>query len=183
VKRFAPRARLEEIRSWPDHPLLVQAHADLIRGEVARFRDPSPERIHLLFSAHSIPEKLVTRLGDPYPREVERTVAAVLAALKWDGPSSLAWQSKLGPVKWLEPSTLQTIERLGRDGAAQVLAVPISFVSDHIETLNEMDILFREAAERAGIGEFRRTRGLNDHPTFLAALADLAGRRAAARTR
>lgn len=174
VARYGRGATLDELRSWPDHPGLVRAHAELIRAEVARFSDPRPEKIHLLFSAHSIPEKLVTRDGDPYPAEVERTVAAVVRELGWTGPHSLAWQSKLGPVRWLEPSTLDELERLGEARASQVMVVPIAFVSDHIETLNEIDILFRDFAARAGIREFRRTPGLNDHPVFLDALARLA---------
>lgn len=174
VRQSAPRGRLEELSSWPAHPGFVAAHAELIREELARFPDPRPEAVHLLFSAHSIPRKLVTKEGDPYPREVETSIRAILARLDWKGPSTLAYQSKLGPVEWLGPPTIEAIRELGRSGARQVLAVPIAFVTDHVETLYEIDQLFGEVARRAGITHFRRTPGLNDRPTFLRALADLA---------
>ena len=175
VGRFAPGARLEELGSWPTQPSFVQAHADSIREELARFPDPRPESTHLLFSAHSIPSKLVTRAGDPYPAEVEASVRAICDQLSWRGAVSLAYQSKLGPVEWLGPPTLQVIRELGRRGQAQVLAIPIAFVTDHVETLQEIDQLFAAEARSAGIAHFRRTPGLNDRPTFLRALAELAG--------
>jgi ferrochelatase len=173
VERFAPGARVTEMRSWPTHPLFVEAHAESIEREVARFPDPRPEAVHLLFSAHSIPKKLVTRHGDPYPREVEASVAAINTRLGGRSPWSLAYQSKLGPVEWLGPATIDVIPELARAGAKQVLAIPIAFVTDHVETLYEIDQLFDGVARRAGIENFRRTPGLNDSPTFLAALEDL----------
>ena len=173
VRKFAPGATLAESGSWPTHPLFVQAHADLIRAEIARFPDARPEAVHLLFSAHSIPKKLVTRGGDPYEREIEASVAAIDRALGGKSPKTLAYQSKLGPVEWLGPQTLDVLGELGRAGVRQVLVIPIAFVTDHVETLYEVDQLFRGAAERAGISHFRRTPGLNDDPTFLAALEDI----------
>jgi ferrochelatase len=174
VRRYAPGATLAEIGSWPTHPLFVQAHAESILEELARFPDPRAESTHLLFSAHSIPKKLVTRHGDPYPVEVEASIRAIRERLAWRGPSTLAYQSKLGPVEWLGPPTLQVIRELGRSGQAQVLVAPIAFVTDHVETLQEIDQLFADEARAAGIAHFRRTPGLNDRPTFLRALADLA---------
>ncbi|MFY9550441.1 MAG: ferrochelatase [Thermoanaerobaculia bacterium] len=174
VRRYALGAALEELSSWPTHPLFVEAHAEGIREELAKFPDPRAEAVHLLFSAHSIPKKLVTKEGDPYEAEVEASVAAILARLAWSGPSSLAYQSKLGPVEWLGPPTLKVIRELGGRRQAQVLVVPIAFVTDHVETLYEIDQLFADEARAAGVAHFRRTRGLNDRPTFLRALADLA---------
>ena len=174
VRRFAPRARLEELSSWPTHPLFVEAHADSVREELAKFPDPRPQATHLLFSAHSIPKKLVTREGDPYPAEVEASVRAICERLAWDGPVTLAYQSKLGPVEWLGPPTLEVLRELGRRGQAQVLVVPIAFVTDHVETLQEIDQLFADAARNAGIAHFRRTPGLNDRPVFLRGLAEIA---------
>jgi ferrochelatase len=173
VERFAPGARTWELSSWPTHPLFVKAHAEAIEREIGRFPDPRPESVHILYSAHSIPAKLVTRNGDPYPKEVEASVAAINAALGNRSPWSLAYQSKLGPVQWLGPATLDRIGELGRSGAGQVLTVAIAFVTDHVETLYEIDQLFGEEALRAGIPHFRRTPGLNDSPTFLAALENL----------
>jgi ferrochelatase len=173
VKRFAPSAQLFETKSWPTLALFLEAHADLIKEEVKKFSEPVTEKIHLVFSAHSIPEKLVTEEGDPYKKEMEQSAEGILAHAGWKGPWTLAWQSKLGPVKWLEPSTHEVIEKLGREGTKQLLVVPIAFVTDHIETLNEIDIQFREEALAAGIREFRRTPGLNNHPTFLRALVNV----------
>jgi ferrochelatase len=173
VRRFAPGASLEELGSWPTHPLFVEAHAASIEGEIAKFPDPRPEAVHLLFSAHSIPKKLVTREGDPYASEVEASVRAIQERLGGRSPHSLAYQSKLGPVEWLGPPTLDEIGALGRRGARQVLAIPIAFVTDHVETLYEIDQLFGQAAKEAGIPQFRRTPGLNGDPTFLRALEDL----------
>ncbi len=174
VAKFAPGAALEEIGSWPTHPLFAEAHAELIREEVARFPDPRPEAAHLLYSAHSIPKKLVTREGDPYPSEVEESVHAINARLGDRSPWTLAYQSKLGPVEWLGPATLDVIRELGGKGEKQVLTIPIAFVTDHVETLYEIDQLFAEGARAAGILHFRRTPGLNSRPTFLRALADIA---------
>jgi ferrochelatase len=174
VRKFAPGGRLDELSSWPTHPLFVEAHAESIREQLARFPDPRPEAIHLLFSAHSIPKKLVTKQGDPYASEIQASIDAIKRRVPWTGPSSLAYQSKLGPVEWLGPPTLAVIRQLGAGGQRQVLVVPIAFVTDHVETLQEIDQLFAEAAREAGIPEFRRTPGLNDRPSFLKALADLA---------
>ena len=173
VRRYAPSAQLTELGSWPTHPLFVEAHAESIREGIAKFPDPRAEAVHLLFSAHSIPKKLVTHEGDPYASEVEASVRAIVSRLGSRSSSTLAYQSKLGPVEWLGPATLDVIGELGRRGEKQVLAVPIAFVTDHVETLYEIDQLFAEAARRAGIPEFRRTPGLNSRPTFLRALEDL----------
>jgi ferrochelatase len=175
VSSLARGARLHELGSFPTHPLFVDAHAEGIREELAKFPDPRPEAVELVFSAHSIPKKLVTREGDPYPGEVEASVRAILARLSWKGPSTLAYQSKLGPVEWLGPPTVDVLAELGRRGTKQVLVVPIAFVTDHVETLQEIDQLFAAQARAAGIAHFRRTPGLNDRPTFLRALADLIG--------
>jgi ferrochelatase len=173
VRDLVPGGSLAETGSWPTHPLFVKAHADAITAAVAAFPDPRPEAVHLLFSAHSIPKKLVTNLGDPYPEEVAASVEAIAARLAPGSPRSLAYQSKLGPVEWLGPATLDVIGELGRSGVRQVLVVPIAFVTDHVETLYEVDQLFGDAARAAGIAVFRRTPGLNNDPTFLAALVDI----------
>lgn len=173
VRRHAPQADFFEVGSWPTHPLFVEAHAEAIREEIAKFPDPRPEAVHLLFSAHSIPRKLVTRRGDPYASEIQSSVGAIREALGNRSPWTLAYQSKLGPIEWLGPPTLGAIEELGRRGEKQVLAIAIAFVTDHVETLYEIDQLFGEAAKKAGIPHFRRTPGLNDRPTFLRALEDL----------
>ncbi|HET7451738.1 MAG TPA: ferrochelatase [Thermoanaerobaculia bacterium] len=176
VARYAPDATLVEEGSFPADPGFVAAHADLIRRGLAGFPDPSPGATFVLFSAHSIPKKLVTEENDPYEREIGETVAAIAAALGPGHRTGLAYQSKLGPVEWLGPQSIDVIGELGRKGEKQVLVVPIAFVTDHIETLFEIDRLFARAAKEAGIAHFRRTPGLNAHPLFLDALARLAER-------
>ncbi len=174
VECHAPGASFHEIGSFPTLPLFVDAHVEGVREQVAQFPDPRPEAIHLLFSAHSIPKKLVTKEGDPYAGQVESSVRAIRDRLGWTGPSTLAYQSKLGPVEWLGPPTSGVLAELGRRGEKQVLVVPVAFVTDHVETLQEIDQLFAGQARAAGIAHFRRTPGLNDRPTFLRALAGLA---------
>ncbi len=171
VGHYAPGATLDEAGSFPADPGFVAAHADLIRRELARFPEPSPEATFILFSAHSIPKKLVVEENDPYEREIGETVAAISAALGPGHRTALAYQSKLGPVEWLGPQTIDVLGELGRKGETQVLVVPIAFVTDHIETLFEIDQLFARAAADAGIANFRRTPGLNAHPVFLEALS------------
>src|SRR5262245_26670253 len=109
VARFAPSARLAEVGAFPTHPLFVEAHAEGIREELARFPDPRPEAVELVFSAHSIPKKLVDREGDPYASQVEQSMRAILERLSWTGPATLAYQSKLGPVEWLGPPTSEVL--------------------------------------------------------------------------
>lgn len=174
VRQLAPRARLFEAGSFPTHPKFLEAHADLVRRELEGFPDRRPEATFVLFSAHSIPKKLVTAEGDPYAREVAATVSGISALLGPQQRHGLAYQSKLGPIEWLGPSTLEVLGDLGRRSEKQVLVVPIAFVTDHIETLYEIDQLFGEAARRAGIECFRRTPGLNSHPAFLECLKEIA---------
>ncbi len=174
VKKFAPKASFHEINSWHLQPDFIRAHADLIRETARGFSDKDDRNTHLVFSAHSIPEKLVTELGDPYKKQMEETVKAVVEKAAWKGPWTLAWQSKLGPVKWLGPSTEETVLQLGKNGVKQVLVDPIAFVTDHIETLYELDQELAEEAKEAGVSEFRRTPGLNSNPGFIAGLTDIA---------
>ncbi|MGH9440897.1 MAG: ferrochelatase [Thermoanaerobaculia bacterium] len=174
VASSAPGARLFEIGSFPEHPGFLAAHADQIRAGLDSFPDRAPGATLVLFSAHSIPKKLVEAEGDPYRSEIERTCAGISRLLGPAVRTTLAYQSKLGPVEWIGPSTADVIPELGRRGETQVLVVPVAFVTDHIETLFEIDQLFAGAAREAGIAHFRRTPGLNSHPMFLNALKDLA---------
>jgi protoporphyrin/coproporphyrin ferrochelatase len=171
-------ARLDRrvIRQWHDDPGYVESLAATIRPELAAF--PDPAATHVVYSAHSIPQRYVDE-GDPYLEQTEQTVALVERALGGGHSWTLAFQSKVGPVKWLEPSTNQVIADLGRKGTKQILIVPVSFVSDHIETLYEIDILYRELVAEAGIPDFRRAPALNVMPRFIEALRDLVLREAA----
>jgi ferrochelatase len=115
----------------------------------------------------------VIESGDPYQRQIERTVDLVWQAGSWPGRRHICYQSKVGASKWLQPSMHQTIQTLGAEGRKNVLVVPISFVSDHVETLHEIDIEHRAQAHGLGITNYRMMPGLNDSPLFIRALAEL----------
>jgi len=122
--------------------------------------------------AHSVPVAVVER-GDPYQRQIERTAELVWQRGGWPGRRHLCYQSKVGASKWLRPSMHETIQRLAAEKRRRVVVVPISFVSDHVETLYEIAIEHREQARTLGIADFRMAPGLNDSPRFIAALAGL----------
>jgi len=126
----------------------------------------------LLFSAHGLPQKFIDA-GDPYVDDIEATRAGILARLRFVPRELLAYQSRTGPVKWIGPGTEEMLRHLAREGVRNVLVVPLSFVSDHIETLYEVDQLFRDAAVKAGITGYWRTEALNTSPRFIAALRGL----------
>jgi ferrochelatase len=170
-----PSIRTHHVLSWYDHPLYIDALAENIVKGLAMFRSSSPaaeispEDVHLLFSAHSLPKKFVDE-GDPYVDHIMATVKAVTA--RFSNPWKLSYQSKSGPVAWLEPSTEQMLEEMASQGVKNVLAVPVSFVSDHIETLYEIDMLYRDMA--AGFGmRLERAESLNLSRTFISALKDI----------
>jgi len=125
--------------------------------------------VHVLFSAHSLPQKIIDE-GDPYVSQILGTIGEItkIIQIKWH----LSYQSKSGPVKWLEPSTDEKLKELAEKGVKNVLVVPISFISDHIETLYEIDILYKNLAEKLGI-TLKRVDSLNTHPHFIEALKDM----------
>jgi ferrochelatase len=158
-----------------DHPLYIRAVVQRIGSVLRQFPDSS--RIHLVFSAHGLPMSLVEK-GDPYPRQIEETVRSVCERgeqeyLGWPKTHLLCYQSRVGPAKWLQPPLTGTIERLGHEGVKEILVVPISFVTEHIETLHEINIEAREEAKKLGIERFRMVPAVGDSPLFIAALKDL----------
>ncbi len=159
------------ISSWYDRPGYLQAMSDLISQQLDQF--PEPERVHVFFSAHGVPVSYVQEAGDPYQREIEACTQLIMDTLDRPNDFTLAYQSRVGPVEWLRPYTEDAIADLAGQGVAELLVVPISFVSEHIETLQEIDIEYREIAEEAGIETFQRVPALNTHPTFMADLADM----------
>jgi ferrochelatase len=157
------------ISSWHDHPLYIEALTNVIKRGLDSFNKMETEGlkdIQVLFSAHNLPESLIKE-GDPYVNQVRGTIKEVVKRLhiKW----SLSYQSKSGPVKWLEPSTEETLKRFANLGYKNILLVPISFVSDHIETLYEIDILYKDMATQLGL-VLKRVDALNTHPIFIQAL-------------
>ena len=179
MKRTGVALAWKAVGAWYREEGFLAAHAERIAEAVARMPSPDPERVHVLFSAHSLPKSLVEKHGDPYRDQIEETVALLRARIDARHPSSLAYQSKVGPVAWLGPSTPEEIQRLGREGATQVVVDPIAFVTEHVETLYEVAMLFRDEAARAGIPHFAPVPALETHPRLVAALADLVERRAA----
>jgi len=128
--------------------------------------------LDMVFSAHSVPTEVIDA-GDPYQRQIERTVDLVWERGGWPSRRHTCYQSKVGASKWLRPSMHETVKRLAAAGSKHVLVVPISFVSDHVETLHEIDIEHREQARELGIEDYRMMPGLNDSPDFIRALAGL----------
>lgn len=171
--RLCPGAEVRVVEDWADHPGYVAALAASVRRGLDRVPGALRDRTRLLWSAHGLPQKYVER-GDRYPERVAATVAATTALLG-DGvpPGSTCWQSRVGPVKWLEPSTDAAIRQAAAEGAKALVVVPVAFVSDHLETLYELDVEYRHVAREAGIEAFVRVPALNDDPALAAALADL----------
>jgi ferrochelatase len=163
------------ISQFYNHPLYIQALVAKIGVCLRQFPDSS--RIHLVFSAHGLPMSLVEK-GDPYPKQVQETVRLTceLGAAKyanWPKEHLLCYQSRVGPMKWLEPPFVETMERLGREGIKETLVVPISFVTEHIETLHEINIEGRIDAKKFGIERFRMMPAVGDSHLFIICLKDL----------
>lgn len=170
---------LDPVREYPDHPRFVDAMAGTIRGALARVSPARRDGATILFSAHGLPRHFVDA-GDPYVAQIGRTRDAVMARLGVPNPVRLSYQSRTGPVEWIGPDTDAVVAEMGRAGVKAVVAVPVSFVSDHIETLFEIEILYGGMAREAGIEEFVRVPAVNADPLFVAALADLVEERARA---
>lgn len=161
------------IDNWHKNPLYLEVMAENIRRGLEKFtggRSVLQYTPTLLFSAHNLPQKLIDA-GDPYLAQIQETIQELLhrlPALPW----ALSFQSKTGPVRWLEPTTGKMIARLAEEGVTSILVVPISFVSDHLETLYEVDILFKEQAQGLGV-HLERCPMPNDDPKFIEALAGI----------
>jgi len=169
---WAPE-RVNAPDAWYAEPRFLDAHAARIEEAAARLPDPDPAATVLLYSAHSLPVSTVEKRKDPYPKQIEECCALIDARLGRRFRSRLGYQSKLGPIAWLGPSTGDVLAELGREGVQQVVVCPVAFVSDHVETLYEIRMLFADTAREAGIAHYVAADGLNDHPAFVEALADV----------
>ena len=156
------------IERWYDHPKYLTALSEKIEEGLDKF--DNPEKVKVIFSAHSLPKSFIDK-GDPYLRHLNETISDVVTRIR---PISwhLSFQSRSGPVKWLEPSTDVIINKLAEEGCKKILIVPISFVSDHLETLYEIDILYRKMAEEMGV-VLKRAESLNASPKFIDALGEI----------
>ncbi len=159
------------IPSWYDHPGYVDAMAKMIEGKLDSV--PNPDKAHIFFSAHGVPVSYVEEAGDPYQREIEGCAKLIMKRLNRSNDYTLAYQSRVGPVEWLQPYTDVAIKELAASGVKELVVIPISFVSEHIETLEEIDQEYREVAEEAGIHVFARVPAMDTDPTFIQALGDL----------
>lgn len=166
---YAPDLRL--IRAWHGEPDYQRAIIETLRAELRRFPDPDPAHIELLFSAHGLPQKFVDA-GDPYEQQVRATYDALRGRLGWPH-TTLCYQSRVGPLKWLRPYTEDVIRAKAAAGAKQILVYPIAFVSDHVETLYELGMLYADMARAAGVAHYRVAPALNTHPLFIEALRKL----------
>ncbi len=171
TKRLGARFNERRVKEYKAHSKYVAAFNQRINEALERFADPND--VFLLFSAHGTPVDFVTA-GDPYSQHINDTVNAIMSARGNDHPHQLAYQSKLGPKKWLEPSTTDSVVKLAKSGVKKMLVIPVAFVSDHIETVQELNVEERENAITNGVEQFEMTEGLNDSPMFIEALADIA---------
>jgi ferrochelatase len=160
------------VEQYCEHPSYIASLVQHIRIALRRVPAADRDKVHLVFSAHGTPVKLV-QTGDPYQEQIVRTYRAVTAHGAFDLPHHLCYQSKVGPQRWLEPSLDQTIRRLAGQGVSHMIVIPIAFVSDHSETLWEINMQVREEAKHLGVRYYDMTPALHTSPLFIRALADL----------
>jgi len=164
--------KLRYVYDYFDNRRYIDALNERIDETILRFPENVRDDIQLLFSAHGLPESIAKK-GDPYPKQIDQTIACVMKARNFSHEYHLCFQSKVGPAKWLKPSTDEMIRGLAEKRKKQLLVIPISFVSDHIETLFELDIEYRMVADEANIENYIVMKGLNDSKTFVAALKEI----------
>ena len=157
---------IAEISSWQTQPLYIEA---LAGGIIKSLESFGSEKVQVVYSAHSLPVKFIQE-GDPYIDHLKETIAAVEKIT--NAPGKICYQSRSGPVEWLTPSTPDMIEQLASEGCENILMVPISFVSDHVETLYEVDMLYKDMANKLGM-RLERSPSLNLNPKFIEALKEL----------
>jgi len=167
---FRDDVPVRHVGPFYQHPMYLDAVIEKIEEALARF--PVPRRAEIVFSAHSIPMSIVAK-GDPYQLHVEDTVRLLMERGGWPNRHLLCYQSKVGASKWLQPSLHRTLHDLAAEKVREVCVVPVAFVSDHVETLGEIDHEAREEARRLGIAQFEMSAGLNDSPKFISALGQL----------
>ena len=163
------------IRSWFDQSGYLKSMVELIAEQITLCQNPS--NAHVFFTAHGVPKSYVEEAGDPYKEQIEECSLLITKELEkylgFSNPHTLSYQSRVGPEEWLKPYTEDVLEELGKSKVEDLIVVPISFVGEHIETLQEIDIEYKEIAQKAGIKNFRRVKALNTHPTFINGLNDL----------
>jgi ferrochelatase len=167
---FSDDVRVRTVETFYRNDLYIDSLVEKVDEALGRF--PESAAPELVFSAHSVPVSVIEK-GDPYQRQIEETVELVMQRGAWTNRHRLCYQSKVGASRWLQPSLHRALRDLAAEDVKDVCIVPISFVSDHVETLGEIDHEAREEAAGLGIRQFEMTSGLNDSPTFIAALREL----------
>jgi ferrochelatase len=175
-----PGLEIAAVRRYPDADGYLRAVVERIEDAIATLPREHAATAPVLFSAHGLPEDYIAK-GDPYLDDIRVTFEAVTRRMRLGPRARLCFQSRVGPKRWLGPATETVLDELAAARTPAVVVVPIAFTGEHIETLQEIDILYRERAEKAGITHFARARTVGTHPSFIAALADLT--EAAARAR
>lgn len=171
-KYKADKSKFVYINSYPSNTNYIAALNQRIDEALLNFPENIRKNVQLVFSAHGTPISLVKK-GDPYSYQIKETIDTVMNARKFSHQHHLCYQSKVGPMKWLEPATDTMIEILASSGYKHLLIIPVSFVSDHIETLFELDIEYRHVADEKGIENYFVMKGLNDSQLFINALVEL----------
>ena len=163
---FGGKLRVKHVTSWTFNSSYIQWIRELLKNSLSVF---APEETVVLFSAHSIPRYFVEKKRDPYPEEIENTVREVMKAFP-EFTYRISYQSKVGPIEWLEPSTEEMLRRVKKEGFRNVVVFPISFVSEHIETLYELDVEYGEVAKSEGLN-YVRVRLDHRHPLLIDAIS------------
>ncbi|MEX0820928.1 MAG: ferrochelatase [Rhodothermales bacterium] len=169
-----PKWETTYVSEYAANPKYIQAVSERIDEALQRFPKGVRGEAELLFSAHGTPLKEMKERHDPYCCLIHSTVDRVMAQRDNDHPFHVSFQSKVGPMEWLTPSTVDKVHALAAEGVKALVVVPIAFVTDHIETAYELDVELREVAEEGGIDHFEVSSGLNCHPLFIEALAEAA---------
>jgi ferrochelatase len=172
-----PQRRVE---GFYRHGMYLDAVVEKIDEALARF--PVPERAEIVFSAHSVPMSVIEK-GDPYQRQIQETVRLLMERGGWSNGHRLCYQSKVGASKWLQPSLHHALHELAAERRREVCIVPVAFVSDHVETLGEINHEAREEAQGLGITQFEMSAGLNDSAKFIRALGQIVWEAMGARVR
>ena len=170
TRLFCDDIPIHKVGAFYQNEMYLDAVVEKVNEALARFA--VPERPEIVFSAHSLPVSVIEK-GDPYQRQIEETVALLMERGGWSNRHRLCYQSKVGASRWLQPSLHQTLRQLAHERVREMCVVPVAFVSDHVETLGEIDHEAREQAQGLGITQFEMSAGLNDSPKFITALGQL----------
>ena len=168
-KKYSPKISFQITRPFYEDHQYIFAIIQTLKTAIGKI--DLGNKYHVVFSAHALPQSYIDK-GDPYRQQIERTIALILNENPLDN-YSLSFQSKIGPVAWMKPSTIETVRQIGQSGVKQVVVLPIGFVCDHIETLYELDIELEAIAKESGITKFVRGETFNDNDAFARLLVSL----------